>query len=303
MQGDKDMDSATLRLGFLGFGEAGYHFGKGLTAAGLRGIAAFSPSGANAAPGDAIRTRAAEAGVELVASPKELCARANVIMSLVPGKTALAALRAIRPHLGASHLYVDATTNSVKAMEKAAALIADRAGFADAAIMGSIPLGGIKTPIVVSGSHAEAFRAALAPFGMVIQVVGDKPGAASAMKLIRSVCMKGIAAVLLESLEAAQRAGLLDYVPADLAASIDERPFEQIIKRYVCGSAVHAGRRVHEMTDCLELLRTLHSSNSMTRATRAKLASLEAMGLRERFGGREPDSIVPVMEAIAGAKR
>lgn len=297
------MEGSQLRLGFVGFGEAAYHFGKGLAAAGLRDVVAYSPTGAAAGPDHPVRARAAEAGVELVASPAALCERSTLVMSLVPGAKALAVLRTLRPHLRRTHLFVDATTNSVKTMEKAAALVADRADFVDAAVMGAVPLGGAKTPIVASGPGAGRFRDALTPFGMAIQVVGPRPGAASAMKLIRSVCMKGMAAVLIESLEAAQRAGLLEYVPADLAASIDERPFEQIIKRHVCGTAVHAGRRVHEMSDCLELLRTLGASNGMTRATRAKLAAIEAMGLRERFDGREPDSIAPVLEAIVAARR
>jgi len=297
------MQDTPLRLGFLGFGEAGDHFGKGLTAAGLAGIVAYSPSGAKAASGDPVHARALAAGVTLVDSPRTLAERADLILGLTPGKAALPALRALKRHLATRHLYVDASTNSVRNMQRAAALVAGRCGFADAAIMGSVPLAGIKVPVVAAGSHAEAFRAALAPFGMHIQVVGAEPGAASAMKLIRSVCMKGIAAVLIESLEAAERAGVRDFVATDIAASIDERPFEQIIKRYVCGSAVHAGRRVHEMTESLELLRTLGAASGMTRATRAKLAALAAMGLRERFEGREPDNIAPVMQAIVAAAR
>ena len=292
------MEQQSLRLGFLGFGEAGYIFAKALSANGLSGMTAYSPSGAQAAEGDPVRQRASEAGVKLVSSPRELCRRADVIMTLTPGSLALPALRSVRRYLTDRHIYVDATTSSAKTMERAAKLLGDKAPFVDAAIMGALPLSGIKVLIVVSGSHAEQFRACLEPYGMNIKVVGEKPGAASAMKLIRSVCMKGIAAMLIESLEAAQRVGLLQDAADDLARSIDEIPFSQTIKRYVCGSAVHAERRVHEMTEALELLKSLGSSTSMTRATRAKLRELSKMGLREAFGGREPPAIAPVLEAI-----
>ena len=67
----------------------------------------------------------------------------------------------------------------------------------------AVPLNGIKGLIGASGADAEAFRALVAPYGMNVKVVGAKPGGASAMKLIRSVCMKGLSAVLMESLEAA----------------------------------------------------------------------------------------------------
>jgi 3-hydroxyisobutyrate dehydrogenase-like beta-hydroxyacid dehydrogenase len=296
------METEKLKVGFLGFGEAGYHFAKDLTQAGLSGIVAYSPSGAKAAPGDPICVRATEAGVELVSSPRELCKRAHLIIALVPGQAALRTLRSVRAYLGAAHIYVDASTAAVKAMEQAGQMLAGKSGFVDAAIMGTVPLSGIKVLTVASGPHAEVFRALMAPYGMNIQVIGEKPGAATAMKLIRSVCMKGLAALLLESLEAAQRYGILDAVAVDVAGSIDERPFAQIIKRFVCGTAVHAERRVHEMTESIELLRSLGASTRMTRATRAMLLDVVKLGLPARFGGREPDSIEPVLDAIVGAK-
>ena len=297
------MESGKLNVGFLGFGEAGYHFAKDLTHAGLPGIVAYSPSGAKAGPGDPLRTRAAEASVELVRSPRELCKRAQLIIALVPGRAALKTLRSVRAHLNAEHIYVDASTAAVKAMEQAGQMLEGKSGFVDAAIMGTVPTGGIKVLTVASGPHAETFRALMAPYGMNIQVIGEKPGTATAMKLIRSVCMKGLAAMLLESLEAARRSGILEAVAVDIAGSIDERPFEQIIKRFVCGTAVHAQRRVHEMTDSLELLRSLGASTRMTRATRAMLLDVVNLGLPARFDGREPDSIVPVLDAIVGAKQ
>jgi 3-hydroxyisobutyrate dehydrogenase-like beta-hydroxyacid dehydrogenase len=296
------METGKLNVGFLGFGEAGYHFAKDLTHAGLSGIVAYSPSGAKAAPGDPIGVRATEAGVELVSNPRELCKRAHLIIALVPGQVALRALRSVRAYLGAAHVYVDASTAAVKAMEQAGQMLAGKSGFVDAAIMGTVSLSGIKVLTVASGPHAEAFRTLMAPYGMNIQVIGEKPGAATAMKLIRSVCMKGLAALLLESLEAAQRYGILDAVAVDIAGSIDERPFAQIIKRFVCGTAVHAERRVHEMTESLELLRSLGASTRMTRATRAMLLDVVKLGLPAHFGGREPDSIAPVLDAIVGAK-
>jgi 3-hydroxyisobutyrate dehydrogenase-like beta-hydroxyacid dehydrogenase len=137
---------------------------------------------------------------------------------------------------------------------------------------------------------------------MNIQVVGDKPGAASAMKLMRSVCMKGLAALLLESLEAAQRYGITDALVADMARFIDGRPFEQVVKRFVCGTAIHAGRRVHETTQAIALLRSLGASTRMTRSTRAMLQEIADMGLRERFNECEPEAIAPVLDAMIELK-
>jgi len=296
------MSVEPVRLGFVGYGEAAARFSQDLSAAGLSGIVAYSRSAAKAPPDDLIRARASGAGVELVPTLRGLCERASLIVSLTPGSAALPALRKVRRYLNAGHLYVDASSSSVKDMERAAALLEGGARFVDAAVMDPVPMNGIKVLTVASGPHAEAFRALLAPYGMNIQVVGTKPGAASAMKLLRSVCMKGLAALLLESLEGAQRYGITDALVADMARFIDGSPFEQLIKRWVCGTAIHAGRRVHETTESMTLLRSLGASTRMTRSTRAILQDIVDMGLRERFGAREPDTIAPVLEAIIELK-
>jgi len=287
-----------LRLGLLGFGEAAIRFAQDLSQAGLKDIVAYSRSGAKAQPGDLLHAEAAAAGVQLVKTPRELCKRSDVIIALTPGKAALAAVRSVRKHLKPEQIYVDASSAAVKTMEQAAQLLEGRARFVDAAIMSPVPLNGIKGVIGASGADAETFRALMVPFGMNVKVVGPKPGGASAMKLIRSVCMKGLSAVLVECLEAAQRYGVLEVAAADIAASFDERPFAQNMKRYVCGTAVHAERRIHEMADVLALLNSLGSSTRMTKATRAKLVEVTRMGLREKFNAREPDTIAAVMEAI-----
>ena len=242
------MEVDTLRLGFIGFGEAASRFARDLSQAGLQHIVAYSPSAAKAALGDAIRKKADDAGVELLKTPKAVCERAQLIVALPPGSKALAVLRKVKPHLRPHHVYIDASTSSVKDMEQAAHMLDGVAPFVDAAVMDPVPINGIKVLTVASGSHAEQFRAALEPYGMNIQVVGENPGAASAMKLLRSVCMKGLAALLLESLEAAQRYGIANVLAADMARSINDRPFEQVIKRFVCGTAIHSERRIHEVS-------------------------------------------------------
>ena len=296
------MSVEPLRLGFIGFGEVGSRFAKDFSEAGVTGIVAYSRSSVDAPADDPVRARAAEAGVALVATPKALCERASVVISVTPGAAALPALRKVKPYLTPAHIYVDASTSSAKDMERAARMLAGRAAFVDAAVMDPVPLNGIRVLTVASGPQAEAFRALVTPYGMNVQVVGDKPGAASAMKLMRSVCMKGLAALLLESLEAAQRYGITDALVTDMARFFDGRPFEEVVKRFVCGSAIHAGRRVHETTESVALLRSLGASTRMTRSTRAVLQEIVAMGLRERFKAREPEAIAPVLDAIIELK-
>jgi len=292
-----------LRVGFLGFGEAGERFARDLTQAGLKGVVAYSRAGAKAAPGDPIAERALEAGVRLMQSPRELCKHADVILALTSGRAALATLRSVRAHLKPHHFYVDANATSAKAMEQAAALLEGRAQFVDASLMGAVPLLGIKVPIFISGERAADLPALLAPYGMNLRAVSTRPGAASALKLIRSIAFKGFAGVLLESLEAAHRYGMLDIVAADIAGSFDGQSFMVNMKRYVCGTAAHAERRVHEMDDVMELLDSLGTSTRMSRAAKGMLKDVVKLGLPEHFNHIEPASIELVMNAIAEAKK
>ena len=156
-------------------------------------------------------------------------------------------------------------------------------------------------PFVASGPHAAEFRDRLTPYGMVINVVGKGPGDASAMKLIRSVLMKGLAMLLLDTMEAAQRRNILDAVIEDSSVTFNEIPFQKIIKRYVGGTAVHCERRVHEMKECLELLHDMGSSDRSTRATISMLREMVKMGMPQKFT-REPDSIHPVIDALIAAR-
>lgn len=292
-----------LRLGFLGFGEAAERFARDLAQAGLGGMVAYSRAGAKAAPGDPLAERARAAGVRLMQTPRALCTHADVIIALTSGRAALTGLRALRAHLQPHHFYVDANATAARAMEQAAALLAGRARFVDAALMGAVPLLGIKVPVFISGEHAETLRERLAPWGMNLRVVSERPGAASALKLIRSVAFKGFAGVLIETLEAAQRYGMLELVARDIAGSFEDGNFMQNMKRYVCGTAAHAERRVHEMDDALELLGALGASSRMSRATRGLLKDVANLGLPRHFNYREPASIALVMEALVEARK
>ncbi len=294
------MNATAPRLGMLGFGEAAARFAQDFSASGLTGIVAYSRSGAKAQPGDIAYERAKATGVTLVKTVASLAKKSDIILVLTPGTSAISALKKIRKHLRPDHLYVDASTNSAANMEKAAALLGDAAKFVDASIMGPVDVMGIKSPFVASGPNAAEFRERMTPHGMVINVVGPNPGDASAMKLIRSVLMKGLAGILLETMEAAKRRGILDAVVDDVSVTFNDIPFQKIIKRYICGTAVHCERRIHEMKECMELLQSMNSTDRMTKATIAMLRDMVKTGMPEKFPA-EANSIHPVIDAVIAA--
>ena len=295
------MSSAPIRLGLLGFGEAAARLARDFSQAGFTDIVGYSRSGAKAQPGDLVHERAQAAGVKLVKTVAMLAKKSDVIIALTPGKAAIPALKKIRKYLRPDHLYVDASSNSAHHMEQAAALVGDTAKFVDAAIMGPVDIMGLKVPFVASGPHAAEFRDRMTPYGMIISVVGSNPGDASAMKLIRSILFKGLAMLLLETMEAAQRRNILGEVIEDASATFVEIPFQKIIKRYIGGTAVHCERRIHEMQDCLELLQDMGSADRATRTTIATLRDMVKMGMPKKFT-TEPDRIELVLDAMIAAR-
>ncbi len=295
------MNTSHPRLGLLGFGEAANRLAKDFTQAGFTSILGYSRSGAKAQPGDPIHQRAQAAGVTLVKTVGTLAKKTDIIIALTPGKSALPALKKIRKYLRPDHLYVDASSNSAHIMEQAAALVGNAAKFVDASVMGPVDLMGIKVPFAASGPHAAAFRDLMVPHGMVINVVGVNPGDASAMKLIRSVLMKGLAGLLLETMEAARRRNILDEVIEDSSVTFNDIPFQKIIRRYIGGTAVHCERRIHEMKECLELLHEMGSSDRNTRNTIAMLRDMVKMGMPVKFPA-EPETIHPVIDALIAAR-
>ena len=285
----------------MGFGEAATRLARDFKQAGFTNIVGYSRSGAKAQPGDPLYQRAEAAGVTLVKTVSALAKKSDVIIGLTPGKAAVPALKKILKHLRPDHLYIDASSNSAHAMEQAAALVGNAAKFVDASVMGPVDIMGLKVPFVASGPHAAEFHDRMTPHGMVITVVGSNPGDASAMKLIRSVLMKGLAMLLLETMEAAQRRNILDAVIEDSSVTFNEIPFQKIIKRYIGGTAVHCERRIHEMKECLELLHDMGSTDRATKSTIAMLRDMVKMGMPQKFTA-EPDSIHPVINALIAAR-
>ncbi|MFP3902460.1 MAG: DUF1932 domain-containing protein, partial [Acidimicrobiia bacterium] len=136
--------------------------------------------------------------------------------------------------------------------------------------MAPVPGTGLRAPALASGPAAGDLVALLAPLGMPVEHAGGEPGRAATRKLLRSVVAKGLAALVIESLLAAEAAGLADETwenVTGLLASADEA----LVRRLVAGTGVHAPRRVDEMEAAAELLADLGVEPTMTWATLAQL--------------------------------
>ena len=97
---------------------------------------------------------------------------------------------------------------------------------------------------------------------MPVEVVGDEPGDAAGLKLLRSVFMKGVAASALESIEGAKARG----ADAWLRRQIAEVLGEPLLERLLSGSVTHAERRLDEMEAAAAYLEELGVEPRVSRA-------------------------------------
>ena len=256
----------TLRVAVLGLGEAGGTFAAGLAAEGCV-VRGWDPV-AGPSSGD----------VERTATPTEAVAGAALVLSLATAAHALGAATGVAPSLAAGQVYADLNTTAPALKRDVAAIIGPSgAAFADVALLGPVPARGIATPALASGDGAARFAELVRPLGMPVELVGAAPGDAAGLKLLRSVFMKGLAASVLESLEAARERGADEWLRREIADVVGE----PLLERLVAGTVTHAGRRRDEMNDASAYLEELGVE---PRVSRAAAGWLEALVARERTG-------------------
>ncbi|GMM93400.1 DUF1932 domain-containing protein [Qipengyuania sp. MTN3-11] len=254
-------------ISFIGFGEAGQAF-----------AADWPPMLANAraydVKTDSPPTRAAKfadysaCAVEGCETRADALAGADAVFSLVTADSALAAAEAGAPHLTRGALWLD--MNSVAPETKrAAAAGVERAGgrYVDVAVMAPVHPARRNVPLLVSGPHAEAGAGLLRTVGFgKVRIVDGPVGAASAIKMIRSVMVKGMEALSAECILAAEAAGVLDEVVASLEATPPES-FAQQVDYNLERMMLHGLRRAAEMEEVVKTLDGLGTGSAMSRGT------------------------------------
>ncbi len=216
-----------MEIAVLGLGEAGGRIASDLMAAGCV-VRGFDPA------------RRPE-GITNAESAESAVMGADVVLSINAAAVALAIATDVAGALGAGALYADLNTSAPELKRELAETVP--VPFVDVALVGVVPASGLATPALASGAGAERFAGLFRPLGMPVEVVGPRPGDAAGLKLLRSVFMKGIAAAAIESLQAAEAAGVEQQVRADIAGVLGE----PLLDRLLVGSRAHAARRVAEM--------------------------------------------------------
>ncbi|MFN8001950.1 MAG: DUF1932 domain-containing protein [Acidobacteriota bacterium] len=289
-----------LVLGFIGFGEAGYHLAKGLRSAGLSDICAYDIHVNTPGRGEKIRQRAAEVAVRLCDSQAALAAACTVLLSTVTASSAREAAEQNAPHLTASHVYADLNSISPDLKRAIGQLIeASGARFVEAAIMSPVPPHLHRVPMFLGGVHAQQLVAWLAPYGMHLEVISAQIGAASATKMCRSIIVKGLEALLLECVLGAVPYGADERVFATLEETMPGMNWKKLAS-YMVGRVIeHGERRARELEEVAATLRAIGVEPLMTEAIVKRQDWGAALNLLPQFGGKAPDDYRAIVQAIA----
>ena len=287
-------------LGFIGFGEAAYHICKGLCAEGHTLIYAYDIMADDPFKGSHIRERANECQVEIVSSIHELVEKSSVILCMTSAKFALNIAKEISQYIHKDQLYVDLNAASPSIKEEISSIITHVGGLSvDGAVMEPVPPHGHKVPIYVSGEGARQVQSLLGSYGMNITFINEKAGSSSAIKMIRSIFMKGFTSLLLETLTSAHKLGIEKEIVESINRTLTNQPIDQLINILLTRTAIHAERRVSEMAEVIETLRAANLDDTMSQATKNKLQSLVDLKLNEYFEYQKPDHFIKVIEAIS----
>ena len=288
-----------LAIGFIGFGEAGFTIGNGLKSAGVERLFAYDIATDAPDRGPQIRQRAGAAGATLVADSAQLAGACDVVFSTVTSSSALDAARQTAPFLGPRHLYADLNSVSPALKREIGAVIAGSgASFAEAAVMAPVSPYGHCVPMLVGGPSARRFVDTMLPFAMRLDVVEGQIGTAAAIKMCRSIVVKGIEALLAECVLGASRYGADEQVFASLRETWPGIDWQQLADYTMGRVVVHGERRAREMEEVAETLRAIGVDPIMAEATARRQDWSAALNLKAHFGPDGPTTYREVLTVL-----
>ena len=290
-----------MTVGFIGFGEAGSTIASGLRAAGVERIATFDIAADDARLGPTIRERARRSGTTIVESAGDLVRASDILFSTVTSSSALDAARQTVAFLEPRHVYAD--LNSVSPALKQAidgVVSASGARFVEVAVMAPVLPYGHRVPMLLGGSGAALFAERMTPFGMRCDVLSATVGTAAAVKMCRSIVVKGLEALMCECVLGASRYGAGAHVFASLNESFPGLDWQKLADYMVGRLVLHGERRAREMEEVAETLRAIGVEPIMAEATARRHDWSARLDLRSHFGPDGPKTAGEMLDVIAG---
>jgi 3-hydroxyisobutyrate dehydrogenase-like beta-hydroxyacid dehydrogenase len=272
-------------VGFIGFGEAGSTIAGGLAAAGVERIVAFDIAANDARLGPVIHDRARRACTTIVESPAALARESEMVFSTVTSSSALEAANQNAAFLDPRHIYADLNSVSPALKQEIDRIVsATGARFVEVAVMAPVLPYGHRVPMLLGGPAAEVLSAAV--------------GTAAAVKMCRSIVVKGLEALMCECVLGASRYDAGSYVFASLNESFPGIDWRTLADYMVGRVVVHGERRAREMAEVAETLRAIGVEPIMAEAAARRHDWSARLGLRLHFGPDGPRTAAEVVEVV-----
>ncbi|TSE23488.1 NAD(P)-dependent oxidoreductase [Tepidimonas aquatica] len=290
---DTTLPQPPSRVGLIGLGEVGTIFARALAQLGVAWVGGWDVKLTPGHPeADAMRARAVAAGATVCADVAALCAQAQLIISAVTAANTLAAAELLAAQLRPGTWVLDLNSASPGTKQQAAAAIEATGGrYVEAGVMTSVPPYGVRVPMLLGGPHAAALAPVLQGWGMQVQVASDRYGVASATKMCRSVIIKGLEALVIESFTAARHYGVEDAMIATLHETFPGIDWAAQAAYFYSRVAQHGQRRAEEMREVARTVVEAGFEPVMADATARKddgMAALRRAGALDHVAADAP---------------
>jgi 3-hydroxyisobutyrate dehydrogenase-like beta-hydroxyacid dehydrogenase len=291
------------RLCFIGFGEAGQAIASGLREAGVENIAAWDVLFPKA-EGAQLRQAGEAMGARLATSAADAVASSDIIVSAVTAASSVEAAKSVAPYVTGNPYFLDVNSVSPGRKQESARVLGNAARYVDVAILAPIHPKRHRTPLLLAGEHARAVLPVLIDeLEMQGVIASDDVGAAAALKMIRSVMIKGIEALTAECFIAASRAGIADEVAASLKNNYPGVDWPKMVEYNLERMASHGIRRADEMEQSAITLTELGVEPLMTTGTVGRQRQLGELGREDALRAAKTQGRDAMLDAINAATK
>lgn len=256
------------RIAIIGFGEVGGIFGNDFAKLGIE-VSVFDVLLAAKRHRERMMSKARTCGVKAEDSLNDCLRDAELVISAVTASSAVDVAKDAGPILRAGQVFLDINSVSPEA-KRAAARCVERseAHFVEAAVMAAVPGLRLKVPMLLGGPHGAEVAERLRSAGMNATALSQEIGAASAVKMCRSIMIKGMEALAVECLFAARRYGSENVVLESLAATYPDMGWQDHLPDYLISRvAEHGRRRAAELREVAQALHKAGVEPTMALAT------------------------------------
>jgi 3-hydroxyisobutyrate dehydrogenase-like beta-hydroxyacid dehydrogenase len=290
------------RIALVGFGEAGSILGEDLAAAG-REVATYDILLDEIGSRNAMLEKARRAQVRAADTFEAAVQDVDLVISAVTAASSAEVARNASKALRAGQMFLDINSCSPATKRTNATLVqSSGADYVEAAVMAPVPPQRLKVPMLLGGRRAAELAPVLRALGMNATPVSDEIGVASAVKMCRSIIIKGLEALTVESMLAARRFGAEKEVLASLQATFPQMGWQDKLPDYLVSRvAEHGRRRASEMREVAHTLQDVGMEPIMASATAVRqdwlIDAMTAQGIKYPHG--EPFSWRWLADALA----